>query len=626
MAQHDYVIANQSGAAFRADLNNALLAIVSQNSGTSEPSTTYAYQWWADTTNGQLKIRNAANSAWIVILELDGTMLMEDGSAAAPGLAFASDLDTGFFRAGTNQLGIATNGVERVEFGTSEVVFNDGGADIDFRIEGDTNANLFFVDAGNDRVGIGTSSPSSSALLDVNGNARIGSAGNFDTDTRLLLASTGGNCYLQVQGADSTGTAGIKFGRNSVANSAGIDWSASTDKLTFRTNGTTAAMTIDSSQRVGIGTDATSPSQQLHVKTNQAAYTWTRIDNQSSSASAYAGLQLAAFGNTWGLAVGSTAANSNSLTFLLDAGGANSEKMRLDSSGRLLVGTSSTSTTTTLLLQGNSASATDESVIRMANGSSTPGVGAYLGNLIFTDSGHQTSAFIGAMRDGGTWSASSKPSRLVFSTTADGASSPTERMRIGQNGFAKISHNATYNDTAGTYHEVVTTLTSSNNILFRAPASYANDNLKSFVLTAAGTGFNHFLADSNGTTVCVIRGNGNIANTNNSYTALSDIKLKENIVDANSQWDDIKALQVRNYNLKEGQTHKQIGLIAQEVEQISPGLVDESPDRDAEGNDLGTVTKSVNYSVLYMKAVKALQEAMERIEQLEAKVAALESA
>jgi hypothetical protein len=52
----------------------------------------------------------------------------------------------------------------------------------------------------------------------------------------------------------------------------------------------------------------------------------------------------------------------------------------------------------------------------------------------------------------------------------------------------------------------------------------------------------------------------------------------------------------------------------------------ESPDRDEDGNDLGTVTKSVNYSVLYMKAVKALQEAIERIEQLEAKVAALESA
>ena len=111
--------------------------------------------------------------------------------------------------------------------------------------------------------------------------------------------------------------------------------------------------------------------------------------------------------------------------------------------------------------------------------------------------------------------------------------------------------------------------------------------------------------------------NGNVANTNNSYGAISDIKLKENIVDANSQWNDLKALQVRNYNFKEGQTHTQIGLVAQEAELVSPGLVNESPDHDAEGNDLGTVTKSVNYSVLYMKAVKALQEAMERIETFE---------
>jgi len=119
--------------------------------------------------------------------------------------------------------------------------------------------------------------------------------------------------------------------------------------------------------------------------------------------------------------------------------------------------------------------------------------------------------------------------------------------------------------------------------------------------------------------------NGDVVNANGVYGAISDIKLKENIVDANSQWDDLKALQVRNYNFKEGQTHTQIGLVAQEVELVSPGLVSESPDRDEEGNDLGTVTKSVNYSVLYMKAVKALQEAMERIETLEADVAALKA-
>jgi hypothetical protein len=114
---------------------------------------------------------------------------------------------------------------------------------------------------------------------------------------------------------------------------------------------------------------------------------------------------------------------------------------------------------------------------------------------------------------------------------------------------------------------------------------------------------------------------GNVQNANNSYTAISDIKLKENIVDANSQWDDLKALRVRNYNLKQGQTHTQIGLVAQEVEPISPGLVYETPDRDADGNDLGTTTKAVQYSVLYMKAVKALQEAIAKIETLEGMVA-----
>jgi hypothetical protein len=67
MAQHDYNLANQSGLAFRQDLNNALAAIVSQNSGATEPSTTYAYQLWGDTTAGLLKQRNAANSAWVTI-------------------------------------------------------------------------------------------------------------------------------------------------------------------------------------------------------------------------------------------------------------------------------------------------------------------------------------------------------------------------------------------------------------------------------------------------------------------------------------------------------------------------------------------------------------------------------
>ena len=67
MAQHDYNIANQTGANFRSDLNNALSAIVSNNSGANEPSTMYAYEWWIDTSNDLLKLRNSANNAWITM-------------------------------------------------------------------------------------------------------------------------------------------------------------------------------------------------------------------------------------------------------------------------------------------------------------------------------------------------------------------------------------------------------------------------------------------------------------------------------------------------------------------------------------------------------------------------------
>ena len=67
MAQHDYIINNQTFPSFRTDLNNGLSAVASNNSGASEPTTTYAYQWWYDVANNQLKIRNADNDAWITI-------------------------------------------------------------------------------------------------------------------------------------------------------------------------------------------------------------------------------------------------------------------------------------------------------------------------------------------------------------------------------------------------------------------------------------------------------------------------------------------------------------------------------------------------------------------------------
>ncbi len=94
MATHDYIIANASGAAVRSDLNNALAAIVSQNSSSSEPSTTYAYQLWADTTDGVLKIRNAANSAWNAFAALDDSAFRVSSSGQVGiGVTPASNTD-----------------------------------------------------------------------------------------------------------------------------------------------------------------------------------------------------------------------------------------------------------------------------------------------------------------------------------------------------------------------------------------------------------------------------------------------------------------------------------------------------------------------------------------------------
>jgi hypothetical protein len=316
--------------------------------------------------------------------------------------------------------------------------------------------------------------------------------------------------------------------------------------------------------------------------------------------------------------------------FSFRTGGSDSsdEKVRLDSSGRLLVGTSTSTGVgagagSLQQIFSNSQSefasfhlgfATPGSaspVISLSRSRSTTygnyssvGSGDSLGRIKFVgDDGTDyvsTAAQIEAVVDG-TPGANDMPGRLVFSTTADGASSPTERLSITNAGLTR--------------------LVTSNHCLEITSAASAGTTFYLIDGRSGGT----IGSVGSGSTTFRVYTNGNAVNTNNSYGAISDIKLKENIVDARSQWDDIKDIRVRNYNFIEGQTHTQIGVVAQEVETVSPGLVTESPDRDEDGNDLGTVTKSVNYSVLYMKAVKALQEAMERIETLEAKVAALEA-
>ena len=172
--------------------------------------------------------------------------------------------------------------------------------------------------------------------------------------------------------------------------------------------------------------------------------------------------------------------------------------------------------------------------------------------------------------------------------------------------------------------------------------------------------YNYVVYENNGGTEARIQDNGNMFNTNNSYGALSDERIKENLTDANSQWNDIKALKIKNYKYKDkSKAPTQLGVIAQDLETANmSGLIEEfkpdvshikinsdfgtleddleKPILDENKNETGeyeqkvktvnSKVKSVKYSVLYMKAIKALQESMERIEQLEAKVTTLENA
>ena len=166
-------------------------------------------------------------------------------------------------------------------------------------------------------------------------------------------------------------------------------------------------------------------------------------------------------------------------------------------------------------------------------------------------------------------------------------------------------------------------------------------------------GYDLIHAKRSSTVKFLVEHDGDCQNANNSYGSTSDERIKQDITDANSQWDDIKALKVKNFKLKSDvASGNKIGVIAQDLETDGmSGLVKEHRPsaKDIEVNsDFGTLyedgdvlpknkrvgdvktetsnVKTVKYSVLYMKAIKALQEAQTRIETLETKVKTLEDA
>jgi hypothetical protein len=224
-------------------------------------------------------------------------------------------------------------------------------------------------------------------------------------------------------------------------------------------------------------------------------------------------------------------------------------------------------------------------------------------------------------------------STIQLLTSSDGGTGASEAMRITSGGYTKASNDGTYISSTGAYHEMRSNAADSALVVSNTSASGSGYYSE---LVTSGTSQWHLLGYAGGAYKVYIYSNGNIQNANNSYGAISDIKLKENITFATPKLADLLKVKIRNYNLI-GEETKQIGVIAQELEEVFPLMIEETEDfekieiTDENGNInteikyLGTTTKSVKYSVFVPMLIKAIQEQTEIINQLTERITQLEN-
>jgi hypothetical protein len=506
------------------------------------------------------------------------------------------------------------------------IVVNQDSADLDFRVESNSNTHMLFVDGGSNEVGIGLSAP----------------------ETTLHVYGANNDIRGQLKVEASSGDAQITFEHPLNGRGMYVD---NSDDNKFKIYGGGGKgvneFTIDNTGNVGIG--ETSPTYPLSIS---SSYKGIQINDGTST--------LAIFSNTAGQWINNVSGNNSFNVYTNDL-----QRLKIFGDGTTVINENSydqdfrvesNNNTHALFVDGGqSAIGINNSLPTNLSSSHTQVLFGGVGSLLSggTGAGSTSEVRANSYYDGANhrYSISDEASRYKqndgihqFDTASAGTAGNTltwnTRMKINNSGY--VLHTSSINEvissnlTTHTIHNHDSSQRLLN--LQHSGGGAVNGVLIDFDQVANDNNSQYFFScDDAITNRLVIWSDGDIDNHDNSYGATSDIKLKEQVIDASSQWNDIKDLRIRKFKFKSDVSEKgdsdelwRLGLIAQEAELVSPNIVKTKLDFDKENNPIlddegnQTETKSIKYSILYMKAVKALQEAMQKIEDLEARVNTLE--
>jgi hypothetical protein len=440
------------------------------------------------------------------------------------------------------------------------------------------------------RVGIGTSSPAT--LLDLSST----------TAAKLNLTYPGFG--IATLASDSTGALLLQADEANTQASSLIQ---------FKVDGS-ERVRIDSSGRVGIGTQT--PSWIFDVKTATGYIGFNTSGGLGSQ------IRFANSSNVNTAAISNNGGSNELLQFDINnnAGAGQivfntvgSERARIDSSGRLLVGTSSYDGNARAVFAGNTSDNATGAIDIRRNTARPTAANTQIGALRFISNDNTSSnygyASIDVFTDGASSSNTDIPGRLVFSTTADGASSPTEALRI--NSAQRIGYGSTVN--AG----------GVNTTAYLTATSGATNNASGVALEcyASSTAARFHISFSNGNGVV---GSISTSGTATSFTTSSDYRLKENIIPLTGASERVLQLKPSRFNFIADPDIQVDGFIAHEAQAVVPECVTGAKDEvDEDGNP---VYQGIDQSKLVPLLTAALQEAIGRIETLEAEVAALKGA